>query len=514
MRKFLVIMWLVIPLMANSQPVVNLRVIQPAELRFSVPWQDTTVVAGDPLILGTGLSVSGGSEEYSYRWTPVADLSDSTALQPIATPYDTTTYLLRVTDKNGCSFEVEYSVNVELPKANIALTAGWNICSFPVLPGNPDMQAVSQGLINDGSMVKIQDETGNALEDMGAFGGWINSIGNLSLTSGYKVKVSRDCQLNVSGLPVRLPFRVPLKQGWNILGYPRNAETEALGVVQQLIDHGTLLKVQDEQGNSLEDFGPYGSWTNDIGNFSPGEGYKIRISAADTLTIYESYPKSAVPVRDHPYSATHFLPILAGNGVDHMNINLVGLPEGFLEEGDEVAVFDGNLCLGTVRLMSWHMARRSVSIPVSAKDGEDCPGFTVGNRFSIKAWRSAAEEELPLEGEIIKGGATFQKLESTFLSFARYAATGTGNNSTLSEMKVLLFPNPNDGKFKVHIIGPPSEKLDIIVSDMSGRILVNKPVYNFKGNLTETFMVQLPAGVYSLKVVSDSNEHNQTFIIQ
>ncbi|HRV90432.1 MAG TPA: hypothetical protein P5086_14070, partial [Prolixibacteraceae bacterium] len=65
MRKFLVIMWLVIPLMANSQPVVNLRVIQPAELRFSVPWQDTTVVAGDPLILGTGLSVSGGSEEYS-----------------------------------------------------------------------------------------------------------------------------------------------------------------------------------------------------------------------------------------------------------------------------------------------------------------------------------------------------------------------------------------------------------------------------------------------------------------
>lgn len=514
MRKCLVIMLLVIPLMVHSQPVVNLRVIQPAELRFSAPWQDTTVMAGNPLILGTGLSVSGGSEEYSYRWTPVADLSDSTALQPIATPYDTTTYLLRVTDKNGCSFEVEYSVNVVWPSVNVGLTAGWNICSFSVIPANADVQAVSLGLINDGSMVKIQDETGNTLEDMGAFGGWVNSIGNLSLTSGYKVKVTRDCQLNVSGLPVRLPFRIPLKQGWNIIGYPRNAEAEALGVVQQLIDHGTLVKVQDEKGNSLEDFGSYGSWTNDIGNFSPGEGYKIRISAADTLTIYESYPKSAASVLYNTNSATHFIPASIGNGLEHMNINLVGLPEGFLEEGDEVAVFDDNLCLGAVRLMSWHMARRSVSIPVSAKDGEDCPGFTVGNRFSLKAWRSAAEEELPLEGEIIKGGATFQKLESTFLSLARYAATGTGNNSTPSEMTVLLFPNPNDGKFKVQIIGPPAEKLDIIVSDMSGRVLLNKPVYNFKGNLTETLMVQLPAGVYSLKVVSDNTESNQSFIIQ
>ncbi len=514
MRKLLAFMWLVIPLWTNAQRVVNLRVIQPAELGFSAPWQDTTVTAGVPLTLGSGLSVFGGAGQYSYRWSPSADLSDSTMAQPTATPFDTTTYVLTVTDENGCSVEAEYKVNVALPMVSVGLVTGWNIFSFPVMPANPDVQAVSQGLINDGSMVKIQDETGNTLEDLGAFGGWVNSIGALSLSDGYKVKVTRNCQLNVRGVPVRLPFRIPLVQGWNIIGFPRSEEVDALGVVQQLIDRGTLVKVQDEQGNSLEDFGPYGSWTNDIGNFIPGKGYKIRVAAADTLTLFESYPKSAAPVRDNPFPASHFIPLGSGNGLDHMNLNLVGLPEGFLEVGDEVAVFDGSLCLGAVRWMPWHVARRSVSIPVSAKDGEDTPGFTVGNRFSLKAWRSATEEEFPLEPEIIKGGDTFRKQESTFLSLAKYSTTGTDDNKTLSEMEVKLYPNPNDGKFKLQIIGPPAERVDVMVTDLSGHILMNKPFFNFNGNLTESFVMQMSPGAYSLKVVSGSTETNQSFIIQ
>ena len=513
MRKVLALLWLVIPVVTNAQHVVNLRVIQPAELGFSAPWQDTTVTAGVPLTLGSGLSVFGGAGQYSYRWSPSADLSDSTMAQPTATPFDTTTYVLTVTDENGCSVEAEYKVNVALPMVSVGLVTGWNIFSFPVMPANPDVQAVSQGLINDGSMVKIQDETGNTLEDLGAFGGWVNSIGALSLSDGYKVKVTRNCQLNVRGVPVRLPFRIPLVQGWNIIGFPRSEEVDALGVVQQLIDRGTLVKVQDEQGNSLEDFGPYGSWTNDIGNFIPGKGYKIRVAAADTLTLFESYPKSAAPVRDNPFPASHFFPLGSGNGLDHMNINLVGLPEGFLEVGDELAVFDGSLCLGAVRLMPWHVARKSVSIPVSAKDGEDTPGFTVGNRFSLKAWRSATEEEFPLEPEIIKGETTFRKQESTFLSLAKYAATKAGGNATAPEMKVLLYPNPNDGKFKLQIIGPPSERVDVVILDGLGKTVIRRSWYNPTGEITHNFKLDGPAGVYSLRVHTGEKVVSHQFIV-
>ena len=76
------------------------------------------------------------------------------------------------------------------------------------------------------------------------------------------------------------------------MGYPQFAEANGQTVVQQLIDRGTLVKVQDELGNSIEDFGVFGGWQNNIGNFKPGKGYKIKITTNDTLTIHASYAKS------------------------------------------------------------------------------------------------------------------------------------------------------------------------------------------------------------------------------
>lgn len=152
MRKYLALLLLGTPLITNAQPVVVVRVQQPAELGFSAPWQDTTVTAGDPLILGTDLSVFGGSGEYSYRWTPGAVLSDSTLAQPTATPFDTTTYVLTVTDENGCSVEAEYKVSVVLPLVNIGLVSGWNTSGNPTT--NDDKTSDGQGI---GSYSSILD---------------------------------------------------------------------------------------------------------------------------------------------------------------------------------------------------------------------------------------------------------------------------------------------------------------------------------------------------------------------
>jgi hypothetical protein len=153
------------------------------------------------------------------------------------------------------------------------------------------MKSIFQPLISDASLVKIQDETGFALENMGVFGGWQNNIGNIKATEGYKVKVTRNCQLVINGNPVSYPFKIPLRAGWNIIGYPRQTETDGLAVVQSLITRGKLIKVQDEKGFAIEDMGVFGGWQNNIGTFKPGKGYKIKVSAADTLTIYGTYNK-------------------------------------------------------------------------------------------------------------------------------------------------------------------------------------------------------------------------------
>ena len=140
---------------------------------------------------------------------------------------------------------------------------------------------------------------------------------------------------------------ISLKTGWNIISsWIMPADPDLKTIFQPLITEGKLVKIQDESGFSLEDLGFLGGWTNNIGNFMPGEGYKIKLTTSETLTIFESYPKSSVSPKSIE-SPKFYKPVVAGNGVDHMNINLVELPAD-LKPGDEIGVFDRNLCVGAM----------------------------------------------------------------------------------------------------------------------------------------------------------------------
>jgi hypothetical protein len=89
------------------------------------------------------------------------------------------------------------------------------------------------------------------------------------------------------GNRIVLPYSIELEEGWNIMGYPQNNSKNAMQIVQAFIDKGSLIKVQDEQGNAIEDFGIYGGWQNFIGDFVPGEGYKIKLNSSTNLELSE-----------------------------------------------------------------------------------------------------------------------------------------------------------------------------------------------------------------------------------
>jgi len=331
-----------------------------------------------------------------------------------------------------------------------------------------------QSLIDNGSLVKVQDEKGNSYEDWGIFGGWTNNIGNLVPGKGYKVKVKKVSQLDILGTPSTFPFKIPLQTGWNIVGYPRSAEADAQLVVQQLIDRGTLIKVQDEKGNSLEDWGIFGGWTNNIGNFITGEGYKIKVRAKDTLTIYESYSKGALTTQNEMRPAIHFLPAFEGNGVDHMNINLVGLSSDWLQPGDELAVFDGGVCVGAVALQKSHIDQHTVSVPVSAADKVDFNGFEEGNAFSLKLWDNETGNEFNIFNEIVKGTSTFLKHETTFANLVKIGTTGFNDNANVgNEMLMKCYPNPFTEQITIEIKTSGTMDLDVKIYDLNGRVVRN-----------------------------------------
>ncbi len=115
MKSLIFLLFLTIPFIPFAQKVIKLSVNQAPKFGFSVSKHDTTIVKGRSVVLGTDLVVFGGSGEYQYNWSPAATLDDSTIVNPLATPTDTTTYLLTVTDNYGCSFSVNYTVNARNP---------------------------------------------------------------------------------------------------------------------------------------------------------------------------------------------------------------------------------------------------------------------------------------------------------------------------------------------------------------------------------------------------------------
>lgn len=84
---------------------------------------------------------------------------------------------------------------IELPLV-IPLRAGWNFISFPSTVAVNAMTVI-QPLIDQGKLVKVQDELGNSIENLKRYGGWRNNIGNFVPGKAYKVNVSSSTTLTI-----------------------------------------------------------------------------------------------------------------------------------------------------------------------------------------------------------------------------------------------------------------------------------------------------------------------------
>ncbi|MBL8005267.1 MAG: PKD domain-containing protein, partial [Candidatus Kapabacteria bacterium] len=86
---------------------------------------DTVSCGGNGVQIGR--QTTGGTPNYSFLWTPATGLSNDKIERPIATPTANTTYILRVTDVNGC---IGYdTVNIQaLPSPTINIATAPTIC--------------------------------------------------------------------------------------------------------------------------------------------------------------------------------------------------------------------------------------------------------------------------------------------------------------------------------------------------------------------------------------------------
>ena len=123
---------------AHSQTYIDVYVDQPAPLQVNAG-TDTTINEGSTVQLGSSPSAEGGNGGYVYSWSPDSTLDDAETPNPAASPSDSTTYTLTVTDERKCSASDDLKITIT--SATGFKDHNENPASFSVYP-NPASSSV------------------------------------------------------------------------------------------------------------------------------------------------------------------------------------------------------------------------------------------------------------------------------------------------------------------------------------------------------------------------------------
>jgi hypothetical protein len=281
---------------------------------------------------------------------------------------------------------------------SINFTVGWNIMSFNMTPEDTDMLSILSPLTDNSSLVKVQDETGAAIEYISFLSQWSNNINNMEATEGYYVKVNQAATLTAIGVPVDLPLDIALTNGWNIISWPAQNPQVALDALQGLIDNGSLVKVQDETGAAIEYMSFLDSWMNNINDFKAGEGDYVQVNQATTLAIDE--PGMSLVRTDYKdkVEPAYFKPAFTGNPYLPMNLYILSASIGDKPAvvGTEVGIYDNDICVGSAVIVETLDSESSyLSIPVSQDDPttEIIDGYIPGSKIDVRVFDGDREYE-------------------------------------------------------------------------------------------------------------------------
>jgi PKD repeat protein len=399
----------------------------------------------------------------------------------------------------------------------VDFTSGWNIMSYRAMPENPDMLSVVQPLIDANALFKILDETGGSvfyLPFPPPNGQWSNTIGDMQETEGYYIKVNQPIELCVEGMPVETPLEIPLTAGWNIISYPCETPQNALTVLQPLIDDGLLFKAIDQAGGSvffLPFPPPNGQWSNTIGDMQAGQGYYVKVNAATTLTI--TCPDDAeggTAYRPETLETIYFEPAFQNNPFMPMHVAL--MPCESLEAGDEIGVFDGEVCVGAAVYNGNTEAPVIITLSMADPDESQLTGFTQGNDIAIQIWSAQTGMAVQADYEFISGAETFAPLETMIGELLPLLTKTDGFYDDPVSLQVM--PNPFSQRTTIVMMLAEFGDVELQIRTLSGN-LIHAQVHNDLHHGHQSVQLdagELKKGVYLLHVKMTNEKGSREYI--
>lgn len=159
-----------------------------------------------------------------------------------------------------------------------------------------------------------------------------------------------------------------------------------------------------------------------------------------------------------------------GNGVDHMNINLVNLNSGGILVGDEIGIFDGEICAGAAIIQEKNIKDNGIGIPASANDGsENSPnGYISGHKIALKLYRNNTVYNLYFQ-PVNNSKDVFERMESMFASVDFLKSTGQTSLEIQPALK--FYPNPFEDTIRIEINLPQKQALTVEIFNLGGQLI-------------------------------------------
>ncbi|MDT8373450.1 MAG: T9SS type A sorting domain-containing protein, partial [Bacteroidales bacterium] len=397
----------------------------------------------------------------------------------------------------------------------ITLKEGWNILSFTTTPDNPSMLDIVNPLITAGTLLKVQDEAGDAIVQLPVLG-WVNGIGDFQITEGYNIKVSEDTQLSIIGRPIDSPLDIPLLSGWNIFGYPFPSGQAAETALEPLISEGSLIKVQNEIGQAIVELPLPLGWVYGFSNLLPGEGYKIKVNIPTTLTL--SNNDGGILKSSHTVNQlSHFRPVYKGNGLDHMNLYIMSptLGQTDLTPGDEIGVFDGDVCVGAAVVDYSNPDYVSVAASLDDPTTEEIDGFVEGHSFTLRLWDHHLGKELIARSFTLEPGSfgTFTKngtsvLKTDFEDFKNDMLSNAYPNPSYQKT-IFNFILGNRSNVRLEIINSIGTIVAILVDDE-----LNEGPHSIEWNNRSATGLKMEPGVYYYRMITNGSTQTKSLVIR
>jgi hypothetical protein len=378
---------------------------------------------------------------------------------------------------------------------DIAIQGGvFNLISSYLYPELPSSSTFFGGL--EGLRIVYEDNGSALIPEYG-----INTIGDIELTEGYHIFADGSNQtLTVSGLAINpSDWTITLQPSqFNSIAYLHNGPMDAELAMADIANVVNI--VQDDAGNA---------WIPELGitmgNLNPGKGYQV-FTTSDTAVTF-SYGTYVAPTARTMAMGEKSIPTqysFQKTGSPYIIVIQSALTDGHpLEDGDEIAVFDGNLCVGAT---VWDSETTNIISAWKGNSDYELPGYTPGNTMTFQVYKSRFKTAV----DVVSNYPTAEEKAFNGSSYSRTSISGSPG--LIPEQFALMqnYPNPFNPITNIRYNVADDSPVTMVVYNIMGQEvirLMNNDIhapgkYSIVWNGLNQRGENVGAGMYLIRMVS------------